>query len=283
VGPYPYTNLLVTVVIEAIRAKDIAKVPGILAAIAQEDATFRAWLDEESGQQMIGGTSEVQVDGVVQRVRDEVDVVASKPRVSYRQAITEQAEMRGTSYTLVQGRGHRCDCVLRLRPFNAQERWGGTDIIVIDGTDETLPTQCLDAIKDGVCRELARGSLMPYPTINVHVTVMSASQDDADSSREDFVAAGRNAIDRAYPMLGVAIIEPWMRIAVETPDSCAREITEFLRARRALNLVRAERNQRISINCQAPLSQMLGFASQLSVLSREQATYAMELHGYFAI
>jgi hypothetical protein len=132
----------------------------------------------------------------------------------------------------------------------------------------------------GVRNELQRGYIAGFPTINVHVSLVDGSYHDVDSSEHAFVAAGALAIREAFPKLGVVLLEPWMRVEVETPDEFTGSVMGSLQSKRAMITDTLKRGPSNIIICEVPLGEMFGYTTDLRSMSQGRASYSMEPSEY---
>jgi translation elongation factor EF-G len=197
-----FAKPVITMAIEPKSNQDKEKLAYALAKMEREDPTFKKWVDPETAQLIIAGMGELHLEVLQHRMLDDfkVDAVVGKPRVSYRQTITKAIEIRGKHVKQSGGRGQYGDCVLEIRPLTDEEKKAGNEFLFVNGTrGGSVPKEYVGPIEDGVRNELARGYELPYPCINVHVTLVDGSYHDVDSSEHAFVAAGQLAIRLAYP------------------------------------------------------------------------------------
>jgi len=278
-----FAKPVITMAIEPKSNQDKEKLAYALSKMEREDPTFKKWVDPETAQLIIAGMGELHLEVLQHRMLDDfkVDAVVGKPRVSYRQTITKAIEIRGKHVKQSGGRGQYGDCVLEIRPLSEEEKRAGNEFIFVNGTrGGSVPKEYVVPIEDGVRNELARGYELPYPCINVHVTLIDGSYHDVDSSEHAFVAAGQLAIRLAYPKLGVQVLEPWMLVEVETPDEFTGSIMGSLNSKRAMITETAKRGPNNIIRCEVPLGEMFGYTTDLRSMSQGRASYSMEPSEY---
>jgi elongation factor G len=278
-----FAKPVITMAIEPKSNQDKEKLAYALSKMEREDPTFKKWVDPETAQLIIAGMGELHLEVLQHRMLDDfkVDAVVGKPRVSYRQTITKAIEIRGKHVKQSGGRGQYGDCVLEIRPLSEEEKRAGNEFIFVNGTrGGSVPKEYVGPIEDGVRNELARGYELPYPCINVHVTLIDGSYHDVDSSEHAFVAAGQLAIRLAYPKLGVQVLEPWMLVEVETPDEFTGSIMGSLNSKRAMITETAKRGPNNIIRCEVPLGEMFGYTTDLRSMSQGRASYSMEPSEY---
>jgi elongation factor G len=274
-----FAKPVISMAIEPKSNADKEKMAYALQRLEREDPTFKKYTDSETGQLIIQGMGELHLEVLQHRIRDEykVDANVGKPRVSYRETITKEVEVRGKHVKQSGGRGQYGDCILKIRPLNAEERAAGHEFIWEDATrGGTVPKEYRPAIEEGVRAELARGYVIGYPCINLHVALIDGSYHDVDSSEAAFIAAGSLAIRNAYPNLGVIVNEPWMKVEVETPDQFTGGVMGSLQSKRAIITETLDRGVNKIIRCEVPLGEMFGYTTDLRSLSQGRASYSME-------
>ena len=147
----------------------------------------------------------------------------------------------------------------------------------------SVPKEYIKPIEEGIRNELARGYELPFPVINVHVSLIDGSYHDVDSSEHAFVAAGALAVRLAYPNLGVQVLEPWMNVEVETPDQFTGSVMGSLQSKRAMITETVDRGVNKIIRSEVPLAEMFGYTTDLRSLSQGRASYSMEPAEYKAV
>ncbi len=274
-----FAKPVITMAIEPKSTADKEKLAMALQRMEREDPTFKKYTDPETSQLIIAGMGELHLEVLQHRMLDDykVDANVGKPRVSYRETITKTVEIRGKHVKQSGGRGQYGDCVLEVRPLTAEEKKAGHEFIFENGTrGGSVPKEYIPAIEEGVVNELARGYVLGYPCINVHVTLLDGSYHDVDSSEMAFIAAGALAIRNAYPKLGVQVLEPWMLVEVETPDEFTGGVMGSLQAKRAMITETAKRGPSNIVRCEVPLAEMFGYSTDLRSMSQGRASFSME-------
>ncbi|MCK6486765.1 MAG: elongation factor G [Planctomycetes bacterium] len=278
-----FAKPVITMAIEPKSNQDKEKMAYALQRLEREDPTFKKWTDPETSQLIIAGMGELHLEVLSHRIRDEykVDAVVGKPKVSYRETISKSLEIRGKHVKQSGGRGQYGDCVVKIRPLTDEEKAAGNEFIWLDSISQgRVPREYRPAIEEGVRYELQRGYLAGFPCINVHVELIDGSYHDVDSSQEAFIAAGRLAIREAYPKLGMQLLEPWMKVEVETPDQFTGTIMGSLQSKRAMITETLDRGTNKIIRCEVPLGEMFGYTTELRSMSQGRAGFSMEPSEY---
>ena len=274
-----FAKPVITMAIEPKSNADKEKLAYALARLEREDPTFKKWTDPETSQLIIAGMGELHLEVLSHRIRDEykVDAIVGKPKVSYRETITKKIEIRGKHVKQSGGRGQYGDCILEIRPLTDEEKAAGHEIIFEDAIrGGTIPKEFRGPIEEGVRSSLQRGYISGYPTINVHVKLIDGSYHDVDSSQEAFIAAGSLAIREAFPKLGCVVLEPWMRVEVETPDQFTGTVMGSLQSKRAMITETLDRGVNKIIRAEVPLEGMFGYTTDLRSMSQGRASFTME-------
>ena len=278
-----FAKPVISMAIEPASNNDKEKLAYALARLEREDPTFKKWVDPETSQVIISGMGELHLEVLQHRIRDEykVDAVIGKPKVSYRETITKQIQIRGKHVKQSGGRGQYGDCILIIRPLTDEEKAAGNEFIWVDGTKGgTVPKEFRPAVEEGVRSELQRGYLAGFPTINVYAELIDGSYHDVDSSQEAFIAAGRLAIREAYPKIGCQLLEPWMKVEVESPEQFIGSVMGSLQSKRAIITETVDRGTNKIVRCEVPLGEMFGYTTELRSMSQGRAGYSMEPSEY---
>ena len=281
-----FAKPVITMMIEPKSNADKEKLAYALARLEREDPTFKKWTDPEPSQLIIAGMGELHLEVLSHRLLDEykVDANVGKPKVSYRETISKSIEVRGKHVKQSGGRGQYGDCILELRPLNAEEKAAGHEIIFEDAVrGGTVPKEYRAPIEEGVRSQLQRGYISGFPTINVHIKLIDGSYHDVDSSQEAFIAAGALAIREAYPKLGCIVLEPWMKVEVETPEQFTGSIMGSLQSKRAMITETLDRGPNKIIRAEVPLGEMFGYTTELRSMSQGRAGFTMEPADYKAV
>ncbi|MBI3335628.1 MAG: elongation factor G [Candidatus Portnoybacteria bacterium] len=249
-----------------------------LHRLSLEDPTFRSRVDQETGDTLISGMGEVQLEVITDRLLREfkVGVSVGRPRVAYKETITSQAEARGRYIRQSGGRGQYGDVEITIEPL---ERGKGFEFVdAIRGG--VIPQEFIPAIKKGVTEAVDKGILAGYPVVDVKVTLHDGSYHDVDSSEAAFKIAGSIAFQEGAKKAGPILLEPIMRVEVTVPEEFFGDITGDLNARRA-QITDVENKERVKvIHALAPLAEMFGYATQLRSLTQGRGFYYMEPHHY---
>jgi elongation factor G len=204
-----------------------------------------------------------------------VAVKQGKPRVAYRETITQPAEAEGRFIRQTGGRGHFAVVKLRVEPFHP-EQGQETVAFVNQVRAGAISASYIPAIEAGVRSASQTGVLGSYPLINVKVTLLDGEEHPVDSSEVAFESAASLAVQRALEQARPVLLEPIMKVEVVTPDDYFGAINGDLMARRAVINETFHRGTGHVIHAEAPLASMFGYVTQMRSLSQGRASYSME-------
>ncbi|WP_253306361.1 elongation factor G [unidentified bacterial endosymbiont] len=269
---------VISVAVEPKTKADQEKMSTALGRLAQEDPSFRVRTDEESGQTIIAGMGELHLEILVERMRREFKVEANvgKPQVAYRETLRHSVEQEGKFIRQSGGRGQYGHVWLRLEP---QEPGNGYQFInkVVGGV---IPKEYISAIDKGVQEQLKGGVLAGYPIVDLQVTVYDGSYHDVDSSEIAFKVAASMAFKEGFLKAKPVLLEPIMRVEVETPEDYMGDVIGDLNRRRGIIEGMEDTAMAKTIRAQVPLSEMFGYATDLRSQTQGRASYSMEFCKY---
>jgi elongation factor G len=248
-----------------------------LRRMQEEDPTIDVHRDDQTGEQIVGGLSQMHVEVIVDRLRDRygVEVELHTPRVPYRETIRGAAKAHGRHKKQTGGRGQFGDCHIEVAPTD------GEDFEFVNAIKGgVIPTGFIPAVEKGVREAMESGPLAGYPLRGVRVTLFDGSYHTVDSSEMAFkIAAGqamRDAMQSAQPIL----LEPIMTITVTVPEDAVGDVIGDLNSRRGRPLGMEPVGQMTEVRAEAPMSEMLTYAPDLRALTGGQGEYSMELARY---
>jgi len=269
---------VISLAIEPKTKTDQEKLGYSLKRLQEEDPTFTVKTNHETGQTIISGIGELQLEIMVDRMKREFGVEANvgAPQVAYKEAISQMAEAEGKYIKQSGGRGQYGHCFLRLEPQPRGE--GSVFVDAIKGG--AIPAEFVRAIEKGVKETLANGVLLGYPLIDVKVTCYDGSYHDVDSSEVAFKIAASQAIQAGSKKAGITLLEPIMKVEVTTPSEYMGEVMGDLSSKRAQISGSEEKGTATIILALVPLSELSGYATQLRSLTKGRASYYMEPSSY---
>ena len=251
-----------------------------LNRLAQEDPSFRVSTDEESGQTLIGGMGELHLEIIVDRMKREFNVEANvgKPQVAYRETIRDMVENAEAKFVKQSGgRGQYGHVVLKLEPQEPGVGFSFVDEI----KGGTVPREFIPAVAKGVEETLKSGVIAGYPVVDVKVTLHFGSYHDVDSNENAFRMAGSMAFKEGMRKAKPVLLEPMMKVEVETPEEYTGTVMGDLSSRRGIvqgmdDMIGGGK----AIKAEVPLSEMFGYSTDLRSATQGRATYSMEFKHY---
>ncbi|MGB5855820.1 MAG: elongation factor G [Oceanisphaera sp.] len=269
---------VISVAVEPRTQADQEKMGLALGRLAQEDPSFRVRTDEESGQTIIAGMGELHLDILVERMKREFGVQANvgKPMVAYRESINGSVEQEGKFVRQSGGRGQFGHVWIKIEPQAA-----GTGYLfenaVVGGV---IPKEYCPAVDKGIQEQMRQGVLAGYPIEDIKVTLYDGSYHDVDSSEMAFKIAGSMAFKEGFMKCNPVLLEPTMKVEVETPEDYMGDVIGDVNRRRGIIEGMEDGPSGKIINAMIPLSEMFGYATDLRSQSQGRASYSMEFAKY---
>ncbi len=249
-----------------------------LGKLAEEDPTFKAYTDEETGQTIIAGMGELHLEIIVDRLLREFKVEANvgKPQVSYREAIRRAGEADTKFVRQSGGKGQYAHVKLTIEP---NENGKGYEFInKVTGGD--IPKEYIPAVDEGIRGAMLNGVLAGYNVVDVKATLTGGSFHEVDSSEIAFKIAGSMAFKEAMKKADPVLTEPIMKVTVITPDDYMGAILGDLTSRRGSILGMEQTASGSEVNAEVPLSNMFGYATAMRSATQGRANYSMEPSHY---
>ena len=245
-----------------------------LAKLAEEDPTFRAYTDEETGQTIIAGMGELHLEVIVDRLLREFKVEANvgKPQVSYKETITKSADEDCKYARQSGGKGQYGHVKITLEP---NEPGKGYEFVnkVVGGA---IPKEYIPAVDAGIQGALQSGILAGYNVVDVKVTLNDGSYHEVDSSEMAFKIAGSMAFKNAMRKANPILTEPIMKVVVVTPDDYMGDVMGDINSRRGQIQSMDPVSGAQQITAMIPLSNMFGYATDLRSKTQGRGQYSME-------
>ncbi|MCP1064925.1 elongation factor G [Serratia symbiotica] len=271
---------VISVAVEPKTKADQEKMGLALGRLAKEDPSFRVWTDEESGQTIIAGMGELHLDILVDRLRREFNVEANvgKPQVAYRETIRETIkDVEGKHAKQSGGRGQYGHVVIDMMPLEP----GGVGYeFVNDIVGGTIPKEFIPAVDKGMQEQLKSGPLAGYPVVNIKIRLHYGSYHDVDSSELAFKLAASIAFKDAFKKAKPVLLEPVMKVEIETPEDYMGDVIGDLNRRRGMIEGMDDTATGKIVHAQVPLSEMFGYATDLRSQTQGRASYSMEFLKY---
>ena len=248
-----------------------------LQKLAEEDPTFRVHTDHETGQTVISGMGELHLDVLVDRMRREFSVECNvgKPQVAYRETIRQAADCEGKYIKQSGGRGQYGHVWIKFEP-NPDKGYEFVDAIV----GGVVPREYIPVTDKGLQEAMAGGILAGYPMVDVKATLFDGSYHDVDSSEMAFKIAASMALKAAKEKCKAVLLEPIMKVVVDTPEEYMGNVMGDLTSRRGRPLGQESIGNSIRIIALVPLSEMFGYMTDLRSNTQGRANFQMEKDHY---
>ena len=244
-----------------------------LAKLAEEDPTFRAYTDEETGQTIIAGMGELHLEIIVDRLLREFKVEANvgKPQVAYKETIRKNAESDTKYARQSGGKGQYGHVKIRIEPNSGK----GYEFVneVVGGA---IPKEYIPAVDQGIQGALLSGTLAGYNVVDIKVTLYDGSYHEVDSSEMAFKIAGSMAVKDAIKKADPVLLEPIMKVTVIVPEEYMGDVIGDLNSRRGMILGMDAVPGAQQINAEVPLSEMFGYATDMRSKTQGRGQYTME-------
>jgi elongation factor G len=257
---------------------DYEKMALALRKIMLEDPSFKYSYNTETGQTVIAGMGELHLEIVVDLLKREhkVEVVQGKMQVAYKETIQQMAEAEGKYIKQTGGRGQYGHVWIKMEP---QERGAGFKFEnkIVGGT---IPHEFIPAVEKGINESLTSGVLGGYPVVDLKVSLFDGSYHDVDSSEIAFKVAASMAFRDAMRKASPVLLEPIMKVEVETPDEYMGDVMGDLNSRRGRISGMEGKGALQVVAAEVPLAEMLGYSTSLRSMTKGRAGYSMEFECY---
>ncbi len=256
---------------------DAQKMDNALAKLAEEDPTFRTYTDEETGQTIIAGVGELQLDIIMDRMKREfkVEATAGAPQVAYRETIRSEADCEGKFVRQSGGHGQYGHVWIHFSPNEGKG---------FEFADETVggsvPKEYIKPTQQGLEEALGNGLIAGYPVVDIKAVLFDGSYHDVDSSEQAYKIAASLALKEAAKKCNPVILEPIMRVDVTAPADYLGSVMGDIVKRRGQIRMQEETGNAIKISSYVPLSEMFGYVTDLRSITQGRGTYIMQTDHY---
>ena len=276
-APMEFPEPVIELAVEPKSKADQDKMALALQKLAEEDPTFRASTDHETGQTIIAGVGELHLDIIVDRMKREFNVEANigKPQVSYRETIKQAGDCEGKHIKQSGGRGQYGHVWIKFEP-NPGKGYEFVDAIV----GGVVPREYIPVVDKGLQEAMGSGILAGYPLMDVKATLFDGSYHDVDSSEMAFKVAASLALKNAKNKCNPVILEPIMKVNVIVPDEYLGAVMGDITSRRGRPLGQESRGNALSIDAIVPLSEMFGYVTTLRSNTQGRGNFTMEFDHY---
>ena len=278
VEPIALPAPVVAFAIEARSKGDEDKVHASLRRLQEEDPSLDVHRDEETGEMIVGGLSQMHVETVLERMhrRFGVEVDLKPPRVPYRETIRKPARAHGRHKKQTGGRGQFGDCHIEIEPMEAHEGYEFIDKIV----GGVIPQGFRPAVDKGIQEAMRKGELVGAPVVGVRVRLVDGSYHNVDSSEMAFKIAGSMAFKQAVASADPVLLEPIMRLDIAVPEENVGDVMGDMSSRRGRVLGMDPGPGTTVIHVEVPMAEVLGYAPDLNSMTGGRGDYTMQLLRY---
>jgi elongation factor G len=275
---FPLPEPAMTYAIEPKSRADEDKLAPAIHKLMEEDLLIRFFRDPQTNEFLIAGAGQPHIEAIVSRLkkRYHAEVTLKSPKVPYLETIRAKAEAQGRHKKQSGGHGQFGDCKIRMEPL---PRGGGFEFgnEVFGGA---IPRNFIPAIEKGIVESAARGFLAGYPVVDFKAIVYDGSYHDVDSNEMSFKKAGRIAFKKAMEAAKPCLLEPIMKVVIESPDEFAGTLMGDLSSRRGRVQGTDSKGRTTLINAQVPMAEMLTYGTQLTSMTQGKGSYRMEVDHY---
>ncbi|MEF3168559.1 MAG: elongation factor G [Deltaproteobacteria bacterium] len=249
-----------------------------LNRFTKEDPTFRASVNHETGETIISGMGELHLEVYIERMKREynAEVTAGMPQVAYRETITGRGDFNYTHKKQTGGAGQYGRVAGFMEPAPEGEEFVFDNQIV----GGAIPTEFIPSCEKGFRASLEKGPLCGFPVTGVKITINDGQSHPVDSSDNAFQAAARGAFKEGYSKARPVILEPIMKVAVETPTEFQGTVMGSLNQRRGIILGTQDEGDMCTIEAEVPLAEMFGYSTVLRSATQGKAQFTMEFAAY---
>ena len=264
--------------IEPKNKADYEKMVLTLKKLTQEDPSFRFSYNEETGQTVIAGMGELHLEIKVDLLRRDhkLDVVQGKLQVAYKETIQKPSEAEGKFIRQSGGRGQYGHVWLKAEPL---ERGKGYEFVNAI-TGGSVPREFIPAVEKGLLEAVQQGVLAGYPVVDLKITFFDGSYHEVDSSEMAFKIAASIGFKAATKKASPVLLEPIMKVEVETPEEYMGDVMGNLNSKRGRIMGMEARGTVHVINSEVPLAEMFGYATELRSMTKGRASYSMDFECY---
>ncbi len=269
---------VISVAVEPKTKGDMEKLSKALTALSEEDPTFRVSTDPETNQTVIAGMGELHLEILVDRMLREFKVEANigAPQVSYRETIRSSSTGEGKYARQTGGKGQYGHVIIEMEPAEVGKGFEFVNKIV----GGAVPKEYIGPASNGMKETCESGVLAGYPLIDVKVTLVDGSFHDVDSSEMAFKIAGSMAFKDGVKKCNPVLLEPMMKVEVESPDDFLGSVIGDLSSRRGQVEGQSVDDGLSKVQAKVPLAEMFGYATQLRSMTQGRGIFSMEFANY---
>ncbi len=276
--PIPFPTPVLTMAIAAAKRGEEDKVFQGLNRLAEEDPSFVVEKDTETGETVIRGQGETQLDVLCKKLKSKFgcEAVLSDPKIAYRETITKAAEAEGKHKKQTGGAGQYGVVNIRFEPGAADGEFEFVDAVV----GGAVPKQFIPAVEKGLREAVKKGVIAGYPMTNIKCTLFDGKYHPVDSKEIAFISAAKLAYDDACPRANPKVLEPVYSYTITVPDNYTGDILGDMNKRRGRILGMDAVGGKQEISAEAPLAEMLKYATELRSMTQGRGRFTGKLARY---
>ncbi len=277
--PIQFPDPMISYAMEPKSRGDEDKIATGLHRLLEEDPTLKFHRDPESSEMILGGMGQMHLEVTLEKLKRKfgVEVIMKTPKIPYREAIKAASSAQGKYKKQSGGRGQFGDCWIKIEPL---PRGTGFEF-VNDIVGGAIPKSYIPAVEKGIKEKMKEGLIAGYPVIDVKATLYDGSYHNVDSSEMAFKVAGSLALQKASLNAKPVLLEPIVKVEVDTPEEYLGNVIGDLNSKRGkVQGVETLSGGTQKIISQVPMSEMLTYANQLNALTSGQGMYTMEASHY---
>lgn len=269
-----FPETVISMAVEPDTSAERKKLADTLDKLTRQDPTFKATIDENTGQTIISGMGELHLEVIRHRIERDFNlkVRVHKPRVSYRETIKKVSHAQGVFERKTGDDTQYAKVSVKLEPFKADEPLTYESKLKPDALPKELRAVPLEAMK----MSTQRGGIVGYPLMNVKIILMDVDYRVGETTEMALEAATSQAVLEALNKAEIALLEPIMKVEVVAPDEFIGNIQADLQTRHATITGQEQRGPVTALDAEVPLANMFGYSNQMRSLSQGRASYSME-------
>ncbi len=269
-----FPETVISMAVEPESNAERKKLEDALARLGRQDPTFKAKINEETGQTIISGMGELHLEILKERLQRDfnLNVRVHKPRVSYRETVVAKTEAEETFQRSVGGETTFASVRVRVEPFDSEQPITVISVVPPD----TLPPEADLAVREAVKDSAQSGGKLGYPMIKTKITILNVGYHPGETTEEALRAAATHAVQSALNQGDIGLLEPIMKLEVVTPSEFVGNIQGDLNQRHAKIFASEHREHLTALQAEVPLARMFGYSSHVRSLSQGRASFSME-------
>jgi elongation factor G len=277
-----FPETVISMAIESESSAEKKKLAEALDMLRKQDPTFTTSESEETGQTLISGMGELHLEVIQHRLQRDfkLNVKVHHPRVSYRESIRNAVEITGECNRLLGGVQHTAKVKLQLEPWESESGGVGVANAIRFDEEGSLPGDLLEVVLEELENAGQGGGVYGFPLMRIKATLLSGELHETDSSEIAFRMATAQAFDQGLREAVSVILEPIMRLQINTPADYLGELVSDLQQRRAIIHRQEVRGNTTVLHAEAPLAELFGYSSAMRSLSQGRASSSMEPSSY---